>query len=315
MGRMESPILPLSYFYYKRGWQLNPVIEKHTPRLMVLPVFIVLLIFSLVPLIYVLGIGFTDSTIAKPFNDLIWFENYKNAFRDEILGVSLFNTLLFAFTVTTIQTFLGFVLALAMQRERFLGGILRTLALLPLFTPPVAVAMIWRLIYDPNSGLINYYLLKFGLSSRPVAFLGDKLLAFPSIMIADIWQWTPFCFILSLAALQSLPKEPYEAAQVDGASSWYVFRRLTLPMVAPQVIVIFLFRFLIALKVFDLVYMLTFGGPGNSTQVVSFYIYRIGFKQFQTGYAGSLSILVLIFISVIALVITKGRELLLKRIE
>lgn len=294
---------------------MNATIEKYTPKLMVLPTFIILLIISLVPLIYVLGISFTDSTISKPFNDFIWFENYKKALTDEVFGDSLVNTLVFAFVVTTIQTFLGFVLAFAMQRERKLSGVLRTLALLPLFTPPVAIAMIWRLIYDPNQGMLNYYLIKWGLVNAPVAFLGDKTLAFPSIMLADIWQWTPFCFLLCLAALQSLPRDPYEAAMVDGASAWYVFKRLTLPMVAPQVIVIFLFRFLIALKVFDLIYMLTFGGPGNTTQVASFYIYRVSFKQFQTGYGGALSILVLILISVLATLLTKGRELLLKRVE
>ncbi|NPV85218.1 MAG: sugar ABC transporter permease [Anaerolineae bacterium] len=294
---------------------MNGSLEKYTPKLMVLPTFLILLIISLVPLIYVLGISFTASTIAKPFNDFVWFENYKKAFTDEIFGHSLVNTLLFAFIVTTIQTFLGFVLAFTMQRERTLSGVLRTLALLPLFTPPVAIAMIWRLIYDPNQGLLNYYLLNWGLSSTPIAFLGERTLAFPAIMLADIWQWTPFCFLLCLAALQSLPRDPYEAAMVDGASAWYVFRRLTLPMVAPQIIVIFLFRFLIALKVFDLIYMLTFGGPGNATQVASFYIYRVSFKQFQTGYGGALSILVLILISILATLLTKGREFLLSKVE
>ncbi len=294
---------------------MNSSLEKHSPKLMVLPVFIVLLIVSLVPLIYVLGISFTQSTLAKPFNDFIWFENYKKAFTDEVFGASIVNTLLFAFVVTTIQTLLGFVLAFAMQKERKLSGLFRTLALLPLFTPPVAVAMIWRLIYDPNSGFLNFYMRQFGIFEKSVAFLGDPNLAFPAIMFADIWQWTPFCFLLCLAALQSLPRDPYEAAAVDGASAWQVFRRLTLPMVAPQVLVVFLFRFLIALKVFDLVYMLTFGGPGNSTQVASFYIYRVGFKQFNLGYAGALSILVLILISVLATALTKGRDFLLKKLE
>lgn len=294
---------------------MNTLLEKQTPRLMVLPTFLILLVISLVPLIYVLGISFTDSTIAKPFHDFIWFENYKKALADEIFGRSILNTFIFAFVVTSIQTFLGFILALAMQRESRLSGLFRTLALLPLYTPPVAIAMIWRLIYDPNAGLINHYLLKLGWSARPIAFLGDKFFAFPSIMFADIWQWTPFCFLLCLAALKSLPKDPYEAAMVDGASVWYVFKRLTLPMVAPQIIVVFLFRLLIAFKVFDLVYMLTFGGPGNATQVASFYIYRVGFKQFQTGYAGALSILVLITVSVLALFLTKARDILLERAE
>lgn len=291
---------------------MKSFVERYSPQLMALPMFIVLLIFSLIPFIYVISLSLTDSTLARPFNDFIWFANYKRAFTDEIFGRSIVNTLVFAFVVTTIQTLLGFVLALAFYGMRRLG-LVRTLALLPLFTPPVAVAMIWRLIYDPNSGLINHYLTEWGLSERAIAFLGNPTLAFPAIMLADIWQWTPFCFILSLAALHSLPREPYEAAAVDGASSWQVFKRLTLPMVTPSIIVIFLFRFLIALKVFDLVFILTYGGPGSVTQVVSFYIYKVGFTTFRSGYAAALSILVLLLVSVIATLMTVGRDMILKK--
>jgi len=288
--------------------------EKYSPRLMVLPAFMILLIISLIPLIYVLGTSLTNATIVKPFDHFVWFAQYLKVFTDGEFGTSLANTFVYAISVTTIQTFLGFVLAYALWHERKLGSVLRTLALLPLFTPPVAIAMIWKLIYDPNSGFLNYYLTKLGLISAPVAFLGSKTLAFPAIMAADIWQWTPFCFLLCLAALQSLPREPYEAAMVDGASDWYVFKRLTFPMVLPQIIVIFIFRLLIAFKVFDLIYMLTYGGPGNSTEVFSFYIYRVSFGQFQTGYGAALSIVVLIAISVVVTFLTKGREALLKRI-
>lgn len=293
---------------------MNARIERHSPRLMVAPALVVLIFISLIPLVYVLGTSLTDATIAKPFDHFVWFAQYAKVFSDAVFGTSLVNTFIFALSVTAIQTLLGFVLAYALWHERRVGGVLRTLALLPLFTPPVAIAMIWKLIYDPNSGLINYYLTKLGLVSAPVAFMGEKPLAFLSIMAADIWQWTPFCFLLCLAALQSLPREPYEAAMVDGASDWYVFKRLTLPMVAPQIIVIFIFRLLIAFKVFDLIYMLTYGGPGNSTQVASFYIYRISFGQFETGYGAALSIIVLIVISVVVTLLTTGRERLLKRL-
>jgi multiple sugar transport system permease protein len=282
---------------------------------MALPTLIVLVFFSLIPLFYVIGLSLTDSTLARPFQDFIWFENYKRALTDEVFGSSIVNTLIFAFGVTTIETLLGFILALALHGQERGGGFLRTLALLPLFTPPVAVAMVWRLIYDPVSGLVNHYLLQWDLIERSVAFLGRSNLAMPAIMVADVWQWTPFTFLLCLAALRSLPTEPYEAAAVDGASGWQVFRRITLPLVTPSVIVTFLFRLLIALKVFDLVFILTYGGPGSATQVVSFYIYKIGFTMFKSGYAAALSILVLLLVSVIATVMTTSRDLLLKRIQ
>jgi multiple sugar transport system permease protein len=290
---------------------LSEFLERRSPLLMTLPILIILFILTLF-LFYVIGLSLTDSTLAKPFHDFVGLANFERALSDETFFTSIVNTLVFAFGVTTIETLLGFILALALHHEWRAGRFLRTLALLPLFTPPVAVAMVWRLIYDPVSGFLNHYLLQFGLIERSIAFLGRPRLAMPAIMAADVWQWTPFCFILCLAALQSLPSEPYEAAAVDGASSWQVFQRITLPLVTPAVIVTFLFRLLIALKVFDLVFILTYGGPGSATQVVSFYIYKIGFTMFKTGYAAALTILVLVLLAVISTVLTTGRELLMK---
>ncbi len=291
---------------------MNTFLEKHTPFLMVLPILIILAIFLLF-LFYVVGLSLTDATLAHPFRDFVGLANYKRALADETFSTSIVNTLVFAFGVTFIETFLGFVLALALHGELRAGRFLRTLALLPLFTPPVAVAMVWRLIYDPVSGLLDHYLLRLGLIDRTVAFLGQAKLALPAIMLADVWQWTPFAFLLCLAALQSLPTEPYEAAAVDGASNWQVFRRITLPLVTPAIIITFLFRLLIALKVFDLVFILTYGGPGSATQVVSFYIYKIGFTMFKTGYAAALTMLVLVLVGIISTALTVGRDVLLAR--
>jgi multiple sugar transport system permease protein len=160
---------------------------------------------------------------------------------------------------------------------------------------------------------LNHYLLKWGIINQPIGFMGHPMWALPGVMAADIWQWTPFCFLLCLAAFQSLPYEPYEAAAVDGASGWQVFRRLTLPLVLPSVLITFLFRLLIALKVFDLVFMLTYGGPGTSTQVASFYIYKIAFTTFKTGYGAAMTVLIFLLISVIATVLTLGRQIYMNR--
>lgn len=287
-------------------------LDRYSPFLMVLPMLVVIVVF-LSFLVYVLGLSVTNSTIAKPFNVFSGFANYAKAIQDEAFGISIVNMLEFAFGVTIIETLLGFVFALALYTEVRAGRYLRTLALLPLFTPPVAVGMIWKLIYDPGSGFLNYYLLKFHLISDPIAYLGQTSLAMPALMAADVWQWTPFCFLLCLAAFQSLPSDPYEAAAVDGASSWQVFRRLTLPMVAPSVIITFLFRLLIALKVFDLVFMLTYGGPADSTNVASFYIYKVAFTMFKTGYAASMTVLVFLLVSVIATALTIGRQVYMNR--
>lgn len=290
---------------------MNVTVEKRSPILMILPILIILAVMF-VFLFYVIGLSLTDSTLSKPFRGFVGLANFRRALADETFRTSIGNTLVFAFGVTAIETFLGFVLALALYTEMRAGRILRTLAMLPLFTPPVAVAMIWRLIYDPVSGFLNHYLLKFGLIERTIAFLGRADLAMPSLMLADVWQWTPFCFLLILAALQSLPSEPYEAAAVDGASSWQVFRSITLPLVTPSLIVTFLFRLIIALKVFDLVFILTYGGPGSATQVMSFYIYKVGFTMFKTGYAAALTLLVFLMVAVISTILTTGRDLLMR---
>jgi multiple sugar transport system permease protein len=279
---------------------------------MIVPMLVVIVIF-LTFLVYVLGLSVTNSTLAKPFNDFVGFANYTKAFKDQLFGKSIQLMLLFAFVVTTIETLLGFLFALALHSEVRAGRYLRTLALLPLFTPPVAVGMIWKLVYDPGSGFLNHYLLKWGIINQPIGFMGHPMWALPGVMAADIWQWTPFCFLLCLAAFQSLPYEPYEAAAVDGASGWQVFRRLTLPLVLPSVLITFLFRLLIALKVFDLVFMLTYGGPGTSTQVASFYIYKIAFTTFKTGYGAAMTVLIFLLISVIATVLTLGRQIYMNR--
>ncbi len=286
-------------------------LDKKSPIIMVAPMLVIIVAF-LSFLVYVLGLSVTGSTLAKPFNEFVGFANYAQALKDTVFGNSIVLMLRFAFIVTFIETFLGFIFAMALHSEVKAGRYLRTLALLPLFTPPVAVGMIWKLIYDPASGLINHYLLNWGLIKEPLAFLGNLKWSMPAVMFADIWQWTPFCFLLCLAAFQSLPYEPYEAAAVDGASGWQIFRRLTLPLVLPQVIITFLFRLLTALKVFDLVFMLTYGGPGTTTQVASFYIYKISFTTFKTGYGAAMTVLVFLLISVIATLLTMGRTIFMK---
>jgi multiple sugar transport system permease protein len=279
---------------------------------MIVPMLVIIIVFLLF-LVYVVGLSVTDSTLAKPFNEFVGLDNYAKAFQDSNFGTSIWYMLVFAFGVTTVETLLGFLFALLLHSEVRAGRYLRTLALLPLFTPPVAVGMIWKLVYDPGSGFLNHYLLQWGIIQEPIGFMGSPAWAMPGIMAADIWQWTPFCFLLCLAAFQSLPYDPYEAAAVDGASDWQVFRRLTLPLVLPSVIITFLFRLLIALKVFDLVFMLTYGGPGVSTNVASFYIYKVSFTTFKTGYGSALTVLVFLLISVIATVLTLGRQIYMNR--
>jgi len=266
---------------------------------MVLPAILTLLFFSLYPLIYSLALSLSDSQLARPFRAFVAFKNYSDAIADALFRGSIGLTLIYAFGVTAIETVIGFGLALLLNLESGASRFARTLGLLPFITPPVAIAAIWRLIYDPSSGLLNHYLVRAGILEQNVAFLGIPGLAMVSVMLVDIWQWTPFVFLLSLAVLASLPHEPYEAAAVDGASPWQQFIHITLPLCLPGILIIAILRLIGAMKVFDLVFMLTFGGPGSSTQVSSFYIYKVAFQQFKTGYASAMTVILIIVLTIL----------------
>jgi len=290
--------------------------KNRTNWAMALPTIVVLLIFSLYPFFYMLHMSFTRSSLGRPFQAWTELRNYRNALADEIFTTSIFNTLAYGFTVTFAELIIGFLLALFFYRSVTAGRYLRTLALLPFIAPPVAVAMIWRLIYNPTSGLLNHYLTQFGIISNPIAFLGQSNTALISIMVIDIWQWTPFVFILALAALQTLPEEPFEAAAVDGASPLQIFRYLTLPMMLPSLLVIGIIRLIGAFKVFDLVYMLTGGGPGTSTQVATHYIYRTAFVgRFDIGYASAMTVLLLLVVVVVITLLTTISSYIHRRYE
>ncbi len=280
---------------------MNALRRQHQREIwwMVAPAVLTLLIFSLYPLVYSLALSTTESQLARPFREFVALKNYADAVRDELFRSSLAIMFIYAICVTVVETVIGFGLALLLNRDSGPAHFARTLGLLPFITPPVAIAAIWRLIYDPSSGMLNHYLVRAGILESNVAFLGIPGLALASVMIVDIWQWTPFVFLLSLAVLAGLPHEPYEAASVDGANSWQQFIHITLPLCLPGILVIAILRLISAMKVFDLIFMLTFGGPGSSTQVASFFIYKVAFQQFKTGYASAMTIIVVVLLSVL----------------
>jgi multiple sugar transport system permease protein len=288
------------------------LVDRQAPRLMVLPALTFLLVFSLLPFLYSLAMSISTSTLGRPLQGLVGLKNYTQGLGDGTFHLALINTLVFAFSVTIIETGLGLVLALIVLDIKRGVQALRTVALLPMLTPPIAVALIWQLIYAPTGGLVNHYLHVLGLTSQPIAFLANEHLAFPSVGFVDVWEWTPFTFLLSYAAVATLPQEPAEAAQVDGASPWQTLWHVTLPLLAPSLLIIFLIRLIMAFKVFDLIYMMTAGGPAFDTTTASYYIYQVGFQQFNTGYASALTTLLLIALTVIISLIMAARSRLLQ---
>jgi multiple sugar transport system permease protein len=174
---------------------------------------------------------------------------------------------------------------------RWFKGLVRGLILLPLAASPAAVGLIWRYMYHPDFGVFNYFMSSLGLPETN--WLGNTALAMPCVMLFDIWQWTPFVAIITLAGLQALPKEPFEAAELDGASTYQILRRITFPMLAPVLTLVFVLRSIDAVRLYDPIVMLTNGGPGTATETLTYYLYRIGMKFFKLDQASTMSILFL----------------------
>jgi multiple sugar transport system permease protein len=207
---------------------------------------------------------------------------------DPLLRAGLRNTIIFAIAAVGGQMLLGFLLAVLCSRVTRGRVLYRALFILPILIPGIVIGAIWKLMLNFDFGLINQMLELVGL--EPHNWLGDQATALASVIVVDIWHWTPFCFLLLLAALESLPQDPYEAARIDGATWWQELRYITLPLMAPAILVTFAFRLVIAFKVFDEIYLLTGGGPVTATEVLSFTLYQRFFTEDRAGYGSALAV-------------------------
>lgn len=226
--------------------------------------------------------------------------HYVRLSADTLFRKGVYNTLIFSVVGVSLQIVIGFFLAWAVSRIGRGRVVYRTIFILPILVPGILIGAIWKLMLNYDFGLANSLIGVFGF--LPVDWLGTASLALPSVIMVDIWHWTPFCFLLLLAGFESLPQELHEAALVDGANAWTELRYVYLPIMMPVIAVTFLFRFMTSLKVFDEIYLLTGGGPGSSTEVVSYTIYRTFFTQDQMGYGSAMSVAVLFVIAILLVV-------------
>ena len=259
--------------------------------LMIAPAFLTLFIMTIYPFLYVIVVSLHRWSIVPTIPRVfVGFGKYADMFGDSSFHESLLVTLIFTFGVVMVETVFGFLLALLIStgKERWT----RVAFLMPAIIAPVVVGLTWRFLLSHDLGTINYFLTSVGLDR--VNWLGMPLNALMSVMIIDIWQWTPFAMIIFLAGLESLPLEPYEAARVDGASPWQILRYVTIPQLVPVIGIVLMFRTLDAFKIFDVIYMVTRGGPGNATEVLSYRIWQKAFFQNQLGYAAALSVIAII---------------------
>jgi multiple sugar transport system permease protein len=268
-----------------------------------LPGLLVLLAIILFPLIFTIRVSLSSWDVVQPGLSWIGGENYGNLLHDRRYWEALLRLGLIAVGTVLIQYVLGFALALLVWREVRLKRFFRVLFLVPMMTTPVVMSVIWRTILHESLGPANDVLALVGLPA--VSWLTTSAWAVVSVMIVEVWQWTPFVFLLLLAGLLSLPREPYLAAAIDGAGPIRTFLKVTFPLMAPISIGAIVIRLIEASKIMETVYVLTSGGPGTATETSSYYIYIRGLRDFQIGYASSLSITYLVIMIVTLTIIAK----------
>lgn len=278
--------------------------------LLITPAMLIIGFFALFPLFYAINIAFRFADLTSPvgIGDFVGLDNFRFALNDRFFWSATRITVMFTVSAVSIEMFLGIAIAFLLHGAKWFKGIIRSVLLLPLASAPAAVGLIWRYMYHPEFGVYGYYLNHNPISQRlfqgEINLLGNLTFALPSVILFDIWQWTPFVAIIVLAALQSLPKEPFEAAELDGATTFQVLRRLSFPMLAPVLTLVFLLRTIDALRLYDAVYSLTRGGPGTATETLTFYLYRLGLVKFRMDQASAIALLFLyvsIIITIIAL--------------
>ena len=269
--------------------------ERGLAYLLIAPTLAVLLALSIYPLVYSIKISLQNEMAQ-------WsLQNFARLATDHFFLAALAHTFVYAAVALTIEFLLGLGLALLLNGRMRGRSLFRSLLLVPMMLPAVVVGVVWRLMLNPNFGAINGTLKSFGMKTDALTWTASPKLAMASVIMADVWQWTPFMFLILLAGLQAIPQEPYEAALIDGSSAWQTFRYVTMPLLRPAILIALLLRTMDLLRVFDQIFILTEGGPGFATETASLYIYRTAFRFSNFGYAAAMSFVLLAITNVISL--------------
>lgn len=270
------------------------------PVLFIAPAFIVIGIILVYPLGYSLWLSFHEWTL-RGFRQgvpYVGLQNYIDLFSNPDFINSLLVTAKFVILAVGIEFVLGMGLALLLNHDLRGKHFIRAMVLLPMMCTNVVIGLTWRLLLNYEFGLVNYYLGVMGIA--PVEWLSKPAMALPAVILVDVWNTTSFVALLLLAGLQALPEEPFEAARIDGASAWQSFINITLPLLRQTILVVLLWRMIDTFRIFDVIYLLTAGGPARATETVSIYVYRYGFQSFNLGYASAASYIMILIMLVIA---------------
>ena len=273
---------------------------RWVPFFYVGPAVLLMAAACLYPVLTAFQLAGYDWSMGTPWESARWvgWDNFVIAFGNERVWSSLWTTLLFAAVCVSAEMALGIALALALEHKVRGMAFFRTLFILPMMIAPIAVGLVWRYMFDAQFGPINAALVLVGL--EPKTWLADPTLAFAAIVIADIWQWTPFVFIMMIAALANVDSSVIEASRIDGAGWWQMTFRVKLPMIMHVIAITLMMRLIDAFRVLEVVYVLTFGGPGDSTEILSLHIYKTAFIGQQLGVASAISVLLLVVVALLS---------------
>jgi multiple sugar transport system permease protein len=273
--------------------------QRRTALLLISPAVIVLLAINLFPIVYAIYISFHHWTLARPQPPRFagWF-NYEEALIDDRFINAVWVSLSFVTLAVAVEFILGFLLAFVFHARLRGLATLRKVSMLPVMVMPLVVGLVWFYMFNENFGVVNWLVTLFGSPRLP--FLTHDTLALWSLVIADVWQWTPFVMLVLFAALQSLPEYVYEAARMDGLSGWQIFWRITLPLLRPAIWVVLILRIVDAFRMVELVFMMTKGGPAGYTEVLPWYLYTTGFLSLDLGYAAAMAVLMLILVTIVS---------------
>lgn len=232
--------------------------------------------------------------------------NYQRLFTDDRFQSSVLRTLYYTALAVVLPMVLGVLAALAFNQKFPLRGLARTIFILPMMATPVAVALVWTMMFHPQLGVLNWLLTSVGLP--PSLWVYDASTVIPTLVLVEVWHWTPLVMLIVLGGLASLPQDPYEAAKIDGATAWQAFRHITLPLLSPFIIVALIIRTIDALKAFDTIYVITQGGPGTASETINIFLYLNAFAYYNMGYASAVVVVFFLIIVMLAMLLLWARQ-------
>jgi multiple sugar transport system permease protein len=290
----------------RAGEGIDPGTFKY---LLIAPAVFILLAMGIFPLLYAVVVSFQGLRLSQQVTEFQGFLNYARVFSDARFWGAVLHTAIITAAALPIQLVLGLLLAFHFLEDRPFKRVFVARLIIPAVISPMVAGSMWRLMFDDRYGPINQ-IIGWIVGERVSLLWAIKVhLAYPAIIVCDVWQWTPFMFIILLAALANVDQEQLDAASIDGATRWQAFRNVTLPAIMPVMMIALLIRALDLIRIFDIVWQLTRGGPGNATETISIYAYVRGFQEFDTSYVGAIVVVLIVGLSALLIVALRRMEI------